>query len=55
MILAVPVLMPVTMPVEPTVATAILLLLHMPPGTEPVNVVVDPMQTKPLPVIVGVA
>ena len=36
----------VTMPVsEPTVATAVLLLLHVPPAVVSVNVVVDPAQT----------
>ena len=45
---------PVTTPeVEPTVATAELLVIHVPPDGEPVNVVDDPMQTLELPEIVA--
>jgi hypothetical protein len=41
----VPAAMPVTTPeVEPTVATAVLALLHVPPATESVSVMVDPEQ-----------
>ena len=42
---------PVTMPVEPTAAIAVLLLLHPPPVVPSVNVIVDPAQTLALPVI----
>jgi hypothetical protein len=46
---------PVTIPVEPTVATPLLLLLHVPPAAAPVNVVVPPLAHKvSVPVIVGV-
>ena len=39
--MAVPVAAPVTIPVEPTVATELLLLVHVPPDTGKVNVVVE--------------
>ena len=51
---AVPVEMPVTRPVaEPTVATAGLLLLHVPPGVADVSVVTAPIQTVDVPAIVA--
>lgn len=48
---------PVTIPVlDPTVATAVLLLLQLPPGTASDNNVVEPKQATNMPVIVpGVA
>jgi hypothetical protein len=46
----------VTIPVEePTVATATLLLLHVPPVVALASVIVDPMQTFVGPVIVPAA
>ena len=46
MICTVPIDTPVTTPVEePTVANAVLLLLHVPPGVATVNVVVCPTHT----------
>lgn len=52
MIVVVPAVMPVTMPVaEPTVATAVLLLSHVPPAVALDNVVVPPMHMAILPVI----
>src|ERR1019366_9069008 len=47
---AVPGAMPETTPVLPTVATAVLLLLHVPPGVASVSVVVLPAQTVAVPV-----
>ncbi len=45
---------PLTIPLEPTtVANAVLLLLHEPPETASLNVIVDPKQTLPGPLIVG--
>lgn len=49
-----PVLYPVTMPDELTVAMVGVLLLHVPPEGLPVNVIVEPMQTELLPEMVGV-
>lgn len=49
-IVATPVVMPVTMPVEPTVAILLLLLLQVPPPTS-LSVVVDPKHTFGTPVI----
>ena len=46
-----PVPTPVTMPPVPTVATAILLLDHVPPGDVSLKRVVDPEQTVVVPVI----
>jgi hypothetical protein len=48
----VPVVTPVTIPVLPMVATAVLLLLHTPPVTAFANVIVAPVQTVEGPVIV---
>jgi hypothetical protein len=48
---AVPAATPVTTPVEPTVATEVLLLLHVPPVTVSLKVVVDEVQTVAVPVI----
>jgi hypothetical protein len=47
----VPAATPVTTPEVPTVATAVLLLLHVPPGVASVNEVVEPAQTDVVPVI----
>lgn len=48
--------MPVTTPVvEPTVAIDVLLLLHIPPETEAVSVVVLPAHIELAPEIVAVA
>ena len=45
--------MPVTTPVvEPTVPTAVLLLIHVPPPDRSVSAVVKPMHTFILPIIV---
>ena len=50
--LAVPADTPVTIPVEdPAVATAVLPLLHAPPGVTSLNAVVAPIQTLVAPVI----
>ena len=52
--LTVPADTPVTMPdVMPTVATVVLELLHVPPVTESVSVIVDPAHTVPGPDIEG--
>jgi hypothetical protein len=51
-IIEVPADTPVTMPVVPTVATDVLLLLHVPPP-EPTSVVVAPTHTELVPVIPG--
>jgi hypothetical protein len=49
---ALPVPAPVTIPLlEPTVATARSLLLHVPPVVASVNVIVDPTHTKDAPPI----
>ena len=48
----VPAVTPVTMPVAPTVAIAVLLLLHVPPVESVPNADVSPRQTLELPVIV---
>lgn len=50
--MAVPGAMPVTIPVVPIVATALLLLLHEPPDNALPNVVVPPTHTFAVPVIV---
>jgi hypothetical protein len=51
--IAVPAVTPVTTPVnEPTVATAVLLLLQLPPGEDEVRVVVSPTHTLAAPLIV---
>lgn len=42
---------PVTIPVLPTVAMPVLLLLHVPPTVASLSVVVDPAQTLNVPVI----
>lgn len=49
---AVPAVMPVTAPVLLTLATAVLLLLHTPPVTASLNVVVPPVHTVMVPVMV---
>ena len=46
---------PVTIPVLPTVATAVLLLLHVPHSDVLLNVVVEPAHTLAVPVIAGAA
>lgn len=46
---AVPTLTPVMIPEEPTAATAVLLLLHVPPDVELTNVVVFPTLTVCVP------
>ena len=46
-----PVEMPVTIAVEPTVARAVLLLDHTPPPAALLRAVVDPAQTVVVPVI----
>lgn len=51
MITAVPTDTPVTMPVELTVATEGLLLLHVPPGVLSARAIVEPTQTPDAPVI----
>lgn len=51
MIVAVPADIPLTSPVEPMVAMAGLLLLHVPPGVVLVSIVVAPAQTDELPII----
>ena len=52
MIVAVPASTPVTTPLpDPTVATATLLLLHVPPGTASAKLDVKPWQTLIVPVI----
>ncbi len=43
--------MPLTIPVEPTVARAVLLLLHIPPVLISVNGVVTPVHTVGVPPI----
>jgi hypothetical protein len=44
---------PVTTPVDdPTVATAVLLLLQVPPNATSISIIPEPMQTLPGPVIV---
>ena len=48
-----PGVMPVTTPVELTVATAGLPLVHAPPAGVAANAVVEPVQTVLLPVITG--
>ena len=50
-ILSVPVAKPVTTPPVPTVASVLLLLLHVPPVVVLPNVVVNPAQTVGVPVI----
>ena len=49
---AVPAATPVTMPVLPTVATVVAVLLHAPPVVASPNPVVAPAQTVAVPVIV---
>jgi hypothetical protein len=46
--------MPVMMPVLPTVAIMVLLLLHVPPDGDAVSIVVNPVQTVLLPDMEGV-
>ena len=48
-----PALTPVTIPVLPTVATAVLLLVHVPPARRSVNVTDEPVHRLPGPVIGG--
>ena len=43
--------MPDTVPVLPTVATEILLLVHVPPDAVSFNAVAEPTHTLPVPVI----
>jgi hypothetical protein len=50
-IVATPVLIPVTTPEDDTAAIAVLLVVHIPPVGEPVNVIDEPVQTVLLPVI----
>lgn len=53
MIVALPAATPVAIPVdEPTVATAVLLLLHVPPVVALFSVVVAPTHAESVPVIV---
>lgn len=53
---AVPAATPVTMPVpDPTVAVAVLPLVHVPPDGEELNVVVAPSHTVAVPVIAPAA
>ena len=49
--LAVPPLTPLTKPVADTVATLVLLLLHVPPEVASVNLTVVPAQIDPVPLI----
>ena len=42
---------PETMPVDPTVAVPVALLLHVPPTVKSPSVIVAPVQTKVLPVM----
>ena len=49
-----PALMAVTLPVEETVATTGLLLLHVPAPKDPVSARVAPPQIGPSPMIMGV-
>lgn len=49
--MAVPAETPVTIPVEPTVATDVLPLLHVPPLVASLRVVTSPAQTTIVPVI----
>ena len=49
---AVPADTPVTVPVLPTVATVVVVLLQAPPVVASLNPVVDPAQTVAVPVIV---
>jgi hypothetical protein len=46
---AVPELTPVTVPVDPMVATVVVLLLQVPYGVASVNVVVNPAHTTAVP------
>jgi len=48
----VPVVTGVTTPEELTVATDVLLLIHVPPEGDPLSVVVEPRQTPVAPLIV---
>ena len=48
----VPAATPVTMPVDPTVATDVVPEVHTPPPVPSLNVVVAPVQTVAVPVIV---
>ena len=52
MMVSMPPPVPVTMPVVPTVAMEVLLLLHVPPGTGSVRVIVAPSHTLPGPEMV---
>ena len=47
-----PAAIPLTVPVEPIVATEVLLLLHVPPDVVFDKVIVDPAQTEDEPTIV---
>jgi alpha-D-ribose 1-methylphosphonate 5-triphosphate synthase subunit PhnH len=49
---AVPAVMPVTLPVEPTVATLVEPELHIPPPEPSVTLIIDPAHTLKGPVIV---
>ena len=49
---AVPADTPVTVPVVPTVATVVAVLLHAPPVVASLNPVVEPAQTVAVPVMV---
>jgi hypothetical protein len=51
--MVVPALIPVTIPLVPTVPTAVFVLLHVPPATVLLNVVVDPAVTVFVPVVAG--
>ena len=50
--LAVPAVMPLTTPLVPTVATEVLLLLHVPPAVALLSVVVLPAVSVAVPVMV---
>jgi hypothetical protein len=49
---SVPAVTPVTMPVLPTVASAVLVLLHTPPGAASVSVIDESAHTLPAPEMV---
>lgn len=46
----IPAATPLTTPDVPTVASPVLLLVHVPPAGDELNEVVDPVQTKKVPV-----
>jgi len=52
-IVAVPTLLPFTVPSVPTVATIVLELLHVPPPVASVSAVVDPWHMTAVPVIIA--